>query len=206
MSELLHVRIANVRKDWQTHGGLIIGLFLLLCACEKPPAPQPAQEQPTFIPPSATEAFNLRTKCAELTDKIGKEHDFSGADVNQIPPFTQERSSHYDPKTNRCYVQIRVTAVGAVVLSAMIRRKAAEGNRKGAGELLKSPDALLEHFDVDYEELHLYDGQTGEELAFSQKGVRGSDDIGIIGLKSVPWHEAHIKIGDLMADAQPSPH
>jgi hypothetical protein len=47
---------------------------------------------------SATDVFSLRTKCADLGEKIREKNDIVGNVVNQV--------SHYDPKTNRCYVRI----------------------------------------------------------------------------------------------------
>jgi hypothetical protein len=49
--------------------------------------------------PTATEVFVLRSKCSELGDKI--------KDANLIgPALTQSVVSHYEPRTNRCYVQL----------------------------------------------------------------------------------------------------
>jgi hypothetical protein len=56
--------------------------------------PAMAQER-DFRPPSATEVFNLRSKCAELGEKILKQ---SG--------YLYDVLSHYDVRTNRCYVEL----------------------------------------------------------------------------------------------------
>jgi hypothetical protein len=59
-----------------------------------------AQEQ-TFRLPTATEVFNLRTKCAALGKQILEGNAIS-------PTLTQSQISHYDPITNRCYVELTV--------------------------------------------------------------------------------------------------
>jgi hypothetical protein len=50
-------------------------------------------------PPSATEVFDLRSKCAELGGKI-----LEGIDARMHPTLSQV--SHYDHRTNRCYVEV----------------------------------------------------------------------------------------------------
>ena len=52
-------------------------------------------------PPSATELFELRSKCAALGEKILRENVIGSA-------LTQSEVSHYDPKTARCYVELTV--------------------------------------------------------------------------------------------------
>jgi hypothetical protein len=51
--------------------------------------------------PSATEIFNLRSKCAELGEKIMEGNHIGSA-------LTQSQVSHYDSGTNRCYVELDV--------------------------------------------------------------------------------------------------
>ena len=58
-------------------------------------------QQRDFRPPSATEVFNLRSKCAELGEKILEEQPMN---LGTIP----SQVSHYDPRTNRCYVELTV--------------------------------------------------------------------------------------------------
>src|SRR5207253_8552320 len=53
------------------------------------------------LPISATEVFNLRSKCAELGEKIMK-NTVIGDELKK------EQLSHYEPKTNRCYVRLTV--------------------------------------------------------------------------------------------------
>jgi len=59
-----------------------------------------AQER-SYQLPTATEVFRLRSVCAELGEKI-LENNAIG------PALTQDQVSHYDPRTNRCYVQLDV--------------------------------------------------------------------------------------------------
>jgi hypothetical protein len=56
-------------------------------------------QQRDFQPPTATEVFNLRTKCAQLAQKMLE-------DLAHGPAITAWQVSHYHPRTNRCYVQI----------------------------------------------------------------------------------------------------
>jgi hypothetical protein len=70
--------------------------------CKQSPAPvAPPADVPTFRSPTATEVFNLRSKCAELGEKIMKNTVVADA-------LTKGQLSHYEPKTNRCYVQLTV--------------------------------------------------------------------------------------------------
>jgi hypothetical protein len=53
-----------------------------------------------FSPPTATEVFHLRSECAALGQKIRERY--------QLPfPTVQEEISHYNVRTNRCYVEIK---------------------------------------------------------------------------------------------------
>ena len=63
---------------------------ILLNMCEIKPAPKP---------PTTTEIFNLRTKCAELSQNLLK-------GLYIAPPLEGTQNSHYDPSTNRCYAEI----------------------------------------------------------------------------------------------------
>ena len=51
--------------------------------------------------PTATEAFRLRSECAVLSQKL-----LDNNTVGSAP--TQSQVSHYNPATNRCYVQLTV--------------------------------------------------------------------------------------------------
>ena len=51
--------------------------------------------------PSATEVFNLRSECAKLGDKLLSENTVGRA-------LSQSQISHYNPRTNRCHVELTV--------------------------------------------------------------------------------------------------
>src|ERR1700730_17603927 len=87
----------DLRKITIIFVSIIIGFFF---GCQKPSTP--IQNQTVAQAPTATEVFNLRNKCAELGEKI--------IDGNQPlgSALRQEQVSHYDPKTNRCYVELNV--------------------------------------------------------------------------------------------------
>jgi hypothetical protein len=51
--------------------------------------------------PTATEVFDLRSKCAALGDRILSENVIGSA-------LTQDQISHYSPATNHCYVKLEV--------------------------------------------------------------------------------------------------
>jgi len=78
-----------------------LSVLLLFSGCQKSSAPIPPVDGPTFRSPTATEVFNLRSKCAELGEKILKTTVVGEA-------LKKEQVSHYEPKTNRCYVQLTV--------------------------------------------------------------------------------------------------
>jgi hypothetical protein len=80
----------------------LCSLLIVPLACQKPSTSNAAVSESAYQKPTATEIFNLRTKCAELGDKILRLHPVSA-------PFTEEQTSHYDPKTNRCYVDLVAT-------------------------------------------------------------------------------------------------
>ena len=135
---------------------------------------QAVADAPVFQKPTATEVFNLRTECAELAENINGEYDLTGislATSDDLPyPFTQEHFSHYDPETNRCYVELRATPNLGVLTMLSVKNATA----------LKIKDHFLLTYEVDYLERRLYDGQTGEELASLQKGLKGVAPTGVI--------------------------
>ncbi|MGA2722947.1 MAG: hypothetical protein ABSG79_11100 [Bryobacteraceae bacterium] len=126
---------------------LLIAPVLIVCSCQMPPTPKPVgTDEPAFQKPTATEVFNLRTKCAQLGEKINGEYDLTGiwgATSDDLPyPFAQEHFSHYDPKANRCYVELRATAsLGALNM----------GNAKA----MKNRDHFLARYEVNYLERRL---------------------------------------------------
>src|ERR1035437_3922313 len=90
---------------------LIVSVFFVSSGCQKSPTPKPVADEPTFQKPTATEVFNLRTKCAELGEEINGKYDFTGSELAATHRLliTQEHFSHYDPQTNRCYVELSDT-------------------------------------------------------------------------------------------------
>jgi hypothetical protein len=80
---------------------------------------------------SATEVFHLRSECADLGVKILNDNLVGMA-------LTKSQVSHYNPKTNRCYVVLTIQSAN-----------------------LSAPSQRFEEY--------LYDGQTGEQLAFAKK-------------------------------------
>jgi hypothetical protein len=80
---------------------LALSAFLFFSGCQKSSAPLPPVDAPSFRSPTATEVFNLRSKCAELGEKISKNTVIADA-------LKKDQLSHYEPKTNRCYVQVTV--------------------------------------------------------------------------------------------------
>jgi hypothetical protein len=51
--------------------------------------------------PTATEVFDLRSKCAAMGEKIMEDNVIG-------PALGQEQVSHYSPTSNRCYVKLEV--------------------------------------------------------------------------------------------------
>jgi nitrate reductase alpha subunit len=78
-----------------------LSVVLFFSSCQKSPALIPSVDAPSFRSPTATEVFNLRSKCAELGEKILKNTVIGDA-------LKKDQLSHYEPKTNRCYVQLTV--------------------------------------------------------------------------------------------------
>ena len=79
-----------------------LSVLLFFSGCQKSSAPIPPVNAPTFRSPTATEVFNLRSRCAELGEKILKNTAIGDA-------LKKDQLSHYEPKTNRCYVQLTVS-------------------------------------------------------------------------------------------------
>jgi hypothetical protein len=79
-----------------------LSALLFFSGCQKSSWPVSSMEAPSFRSPTATEVFNLRSKCAELGEKI-----MTNAVVRD--DLKKEELSHYEPKTNRCYVRLTVS-------------------------------------------------------------------------------------------------
>lgn len=135
-----------------------------------------AQER-AYQLPTATEVFKLRSACAELSEQILENNIVS----NLVGSAVQERLSNYNPRTNRCYVELKVFKNDTV------------------------------------HHRYLFDGQTKELLASSQK-TQGSpkggtwDTWGTWGivfdeqhhraanLQNNGWDDATAYIDEMMAD------
>ena len=87
----------------QNSGLAALSGLLFFCGCQKSSSPIPTVDvnAPSFRSPTATEVFDLRSKCAELGEKIMK-NTVIGDELRK------EQLSHYEPKTNRCYVRLTV--------------------------------------------------------------------------------------------------
>jgi len=70
----------------------VIGFFLLCWSVTA------YAQQPYFKPPTATELFNLRSRCAALGNKFLDDDPLVGRSS-----LTKTIISHYDPRTNHCY-------------------------------------------------------------------------------------------------------
>ena len=60
-----------------------------------------SEAKSAFLPPTATEIFHLRSECAALAGKI-----LNSSIIG--PALYKSQISHYDPLTNRCYVEITI--------------------------------------------------------------------------------------------------
>lgn len=120
-----------------------------LAGCESKPATPPPAPKPRM---SATEIFDLRTTCQELTEKW-QEEGLLDATGNAL---TSEVESHYDPITNHCYAKTTVTKNFSYV------------------DTRPSKD----HVPDDYLDVSLDDVQTKKQLLFASRrnGSRSAMD------------------------------
>ena len=93
--------ISAICWDWNAMRLFTFSVLLFLSGCKQSSAPVPPVDVPPFRSPTATEVFNLRSKCAEFGEKIMKNTVIADG-------LTKDQVSHYEPKTNRCYVQLTV--------------------------------------------------------------------------------------------------
>ena len=77
--------------------------LVFMTGCNQPHVQQKAQPSSSRPRLSATEEFNLRGKCAALADEMAPGYGLVGV------ALTSEVLCHYNPETNRCYVQVTVT-------------------------------------------------------------------------------------------------
>jgi hypothetical protein len=80
---------------------ITFSVLLFFSGCKQSSAPISPVDVPSFRSPTAAEVFDLRSKCAELGEKIMKNTVIGNA-------LKKGQVSHYEPKTNRCYVQLTV--------------------------------------------------------------------------------------------------
>jgi hypothetical protein len=119
---------------------------VLFSACQNSSTPKPAPDETAFRKPTATEVFNLGSKCAELGEKINGEYDFAspGNVTFKVPFIQQEELSHYDPKTNRCYVELRVSVNDNLMGFIMVALK----HNVMRSKMKDGLDDLLKHYDL----------------------------------------------------------
>jgi hypothetical protein len=66
-----------------------------------------------FQAPTATEVFNLRSRCTELGQRFGNDYRLDPRTHDIIPHDPREvikEVTHYDPRSNRCYVKTEYTS------------------------------------------------------------------------------------------------
>jgi hypothetical protein len=80
----------------------VTALLLLLCSCDRLSKQKQPEAASSYRAPSATELFDLQSKCTAMGEKV-LEGNFIGN------ALTQEQVSHYNPKDNRCYVKLSVS-------------------------------------------------------------------------------------------------
>lgn len=57
---------------------VIISMLVVFSACQNRSTPESVVDETTFSQPTASELFNLRSRCAELGEKINGEYDLTG--------------------------------------------------------------------------------------------------------------------------------
>lgn len=80
----------------------VTALLLLLCSCDRVAKPKQPEEPSPFPTPTASELFELQSKCTALGEKVLQNSMIGNA-------LTQEQVSRYNPKDNRCYVKLSVS-------------------------------------------------------------------------------------------------
>ena len=102
--------------------------LVLLTSCGKTastvatePTAHPANQTPT-----ATEVFHLRSECAQLGEKILRQNTVGNA-------LTQSQVSSYNPRTNRCHVELVVQTADLTKAHEYLSRTLYDGQ---TGEML----------------------------------------------------------------------
>jgi hypothetical protein len=82
-----------------------VGVFAFIAIVnQNPMTAAPPAHRPAFSIPTATEVFNLRSRCAQLGDTLLAEQN-----AGMGPALYADAKSHYDPRTTRCYVEVDVS-------------------------------------------------------------------------------------------------
>jgi hypothetical protein len=76
-----------------------------IIGCSRPPKPASPEPPRSQRLPSATEVFNLRTKCQEIVNKDAQESLIGVVGT----ALSADIKSHYNAVTNHCYAEITVT-------------------------------------------------------------------------------------------------
>jgi len=72
---------------------------------------------------SAEEVFRLRSACADMGRRVLEDSIIGSA-------LTQDQISHYDPRTNRCYVEVTVQTADLTKPDRLIHRYLYDGQTK----------------------------------------------------------------------------
>jgi len=91
--------ISAICRDWNGMRLFTFSVLLFFSGCKQSSAPISPVNVPSFPSPTAPEVFDLRSKCAELGEKIMKNTVLRDA-------LKKDQVSHYEPKSNRCYVRL----------------------------------------------------------------------------------------------------
>jgi hypothetical protein len=128
--------------------------------------------------PTATDVFHLRSECAALGEELGDRIEPEYRAEYHVSSY--DELSHYEPRTNRCYVQLQFGFTDK-----------------------KAP------VDYYYKNTCLYDAQTGESLACARLRAdkrsvvqpdQNSSDISTLDRFQVSYGEALAFINERMAD------
>jgi hypothetical protein len=64
----------------------------------------PVNAKPSFVPPTAEQAYSLKDDCTRRGEAILREDEIG-------PVLTKDQVSRYNPTTNKCYVRLEVHAM-----------------------------------------------------------------------------------------------
>jgi hypothetical protein len=112
--------ISPICWDWNAMRLFTFSVLLFFSGCKQSPAPISPVDVPSFRSPTATEVFDLRSKCVELGEKIMKNTVIGDA-------LKKDQVSHYEPKTNRCYVQLTIWSTDPAKESEYFQRYLFDG-------------------------------------------------------------------------------